>query len=65
MGQARRDEEIKDMPLIKNAKTRERFTRWFTIVFLVLFVAAIAGGLIVAGVASRPGTPVPIDSPTP
>jgi hypothetical protein len=37
----------------------------FTIVFLVVFVAAIAGGLIVAGVASHPGTPTPILSPTP
>ena len=65
MGQARRDEEIIIMPLFKNRKSRDRFTRWFTIIFLVIFVAAIAGGLIVAGIGSRPGTPVPILSPTP
>jgi hypothetical protein len=53
------------MPLFKNPKQKAKFARWFTIVFLVLFVAAIAGGLIVAGVGSHPGTPVPIDSSTP
>lgn len=53
------------MPLFKNAKSKATFARWFTIVFLIVFVAAIAGGLIVAGVASRPGVPVPIESPTP
>jgi len=65
VGQARRDEEIKIMPLFKNQKQKATFARWFTIVFLFLFVAAIAGGLIVAGVASRPGVPVTVDSPTP
>jgi hypothetical protein len=65
MGQTRRDEEISIMPLFRNRKARDRFTRWFTIVFLVIFVAAIAGGLIVAGIASHPGTPVPIGTPTP
>jgi hypothetical protein len=53
------------MPLFKNAKTKQRFARIFTIVFLVIFVAAIAGGLIVAGIASHPATPVPIGSSTP
>jgi hypothetical protein len=53
------------MPLFKNSKSKQRFARVFTIVFLVFFVAAIAGGLIVAGIASHPGTPVPILSPTP
>ena len=53
------------MPLFRNRKARDRFTRWFTIIFLIIFVAAIAGGLIVAGIASRPGTPVPIVSPKP
>jgi len=53
------------MPLFKNQKSKAKFARWFTIVFLFLFVAAIAGGLIVAGVASRPATPVPIVSSTP
>jgi hypothetical protein len=65
LGQARRDEEIRIMPLFKNKKSKEKFARWFTVVFLVIFVAAIAGGLIVAGIASRPGSPVPILSPTP
>jgi len=65
VGQARRDEEIRIMPLFKNQKSKAKFARWFTIVFLFLFVAAIAGGLIVAGVASRPATPVPIVSSTP
>jgi hypothetical protein len=65
VGQARRDEEINIMPLFKNQKSKQQFARWFTIVFLVFFVAAIAGGLIVAGIGSRPGTPVPILSPTP
>jgi hypothetical protein len=64
VGQARRDEEIRIMPIFKTRKAR-RIARMFTIVFLVVFVAAIAGGLIVAGVASRPGTPTPILSPTP
>jgi hypothetical protein len=53
------------MPLFRNRKARDRFTRWFTIVFLFIFVAAIAGGLIIAGIASHPGTPVPIGTPTP
>jgi hypothetical protein len=53
------------MPLFKNKKTQQRFARVFTIVFLVFFVAAIAGGLIVAGIGSHPGSPVPILSPTP
>jgi hypothetical protein len=65
VGQARRDEEIIIMPLFKNSKSKQRFARVFTIVFLVFFVAAIAGGLIVAGIGSHPGTPVPILSPTP
>jgi hypothetical protein len=65
VGQARRDEEISIMPLFRNRKARDRFTRWFTIIFLFVFVAAIAGGLIFAGVFSRPGSPVPIVTPTP
>ena len=64
MGQARRDEEIRTMPIFKTRKAR-RIARTFTIVFLVVFVAAIAGGLIFGGIASHPGTPVPLLSPTP
>ena len=52
------------MPIFKTRKA-QRLARMFTIVFLVVFVAAIAGGFIFMTVASHPGTPVPILSPTP
>jgi hypothetical protein len=52
------------MPLFKTRKAR-RIARMFTIVFLVVFVAAIAGGFIAMGVSSRFNTPTPVLSPTP
>lgn len=54
------------MWMIKNPKTRGRFARVFTTIFLAIFVLAVAGGFIVM-VIQKPGTPtpVPIASPTP
>lgn len=47
------------MPLFRSKRVRDKFNRWFTMIFLVIFVLAIAGGLI--AVVSRqpaqaPGT---------
>jgi len=66
VGQTRRDEEITVMWLIKNPKTRGRFARVFTTIFLAIFVLAVAGGFIVM-VIQKPGapTPGPIASSTP
>jgi len=52
------------MPLFKNRKSKERFTRVFTIVFAVVFILSIAGGLIIANIRVQ-GTPVPIETSTP
>lgn len=52
------------MPLFRNKKIRDKFNRWFTIVFLVIFVLAIAGGLI-AVVSKQPATQTPATQSTP